>query len=332
MFKIINKTIFLMLLGAVTAVNASAPNLVGDYIGVTDINDTAVYIEFLDNSNDETGFRIFGDINQTLPENNETANPYVKANLTNLICDHTYSIQALAFKGNENSIPSDVRTFNIHTTFGVDCNDTNGSLVPNAPGSYIGVTDINDTAVRIEFLDNSNNETNFRIFGDINQTLPENNETANPYVQVDLTNLTCNQIYSIQALAFNASGDSLPTDVRTFNIHTTFGVDCNGTNGGLVPNAPGSYIGVTDINDTAVRIEFLDNSANETGFRIFGDINQTLPENNETANPYVQVNLTNLDCNQTYSIQALAFNNDGNSTPSDERTFNIYSTFGVPCN
>jgi len=80
MFKNIDKTKYLILLGAVTAVNASVPNPVGDYIGVTDINDTAVHINFEDQSTNESGFHISGDgIDLDLPDNNETANSTVYA-------------------------------------------------------------------------------------------------------------------------------------------------------------------------------------------------------------------------------------------------------------
>jgi len=228
MFKIINKTIFLIILGAVSV--SASPDILCPYIGVTDINSTAVRINFEDNFNNETGFKIFGDINKTLPTNDEIVDSNVYANLTGLICNHTYSIQVLGFNDDGNSLPTDVQTFNIHTTFGVDCNDTanlEDGQVPDAPDSYIGVTDINDTAVRINFVDNSNNETEFRIFGDINKTVPANDESIDSNVQVDLIGLTCDHVYKIQALASNGNGNSLSSDERTFNIHTTFGVPCN---------------------------------------------------------------------------------------------------------
>jgi len=227
MFKTFNKTILLMLLGTLSVLNASAPNPVGDYIGATDINTTAVRINFEDNSTNENGFHISGDgIDLDLPANDKTVNKYVYANLENLDCTKTYIIKIWSYNDDGNSSKKS-RAFNIHSTFGVDCNDTS---IPDAPGPYIGVTDINDTAVRINFLDNSDNETGFRIFGsdDINVTLPPNDETVDQNVYANLTGLICNHTYTIQALAFNGSGDSLPTDVRAFNIHTTFGVPCDG--------------------------------------------------------------------------------------------------------
>jgi len=98
------------------------------------------------------------------------------------------------------------------------------------------------------------------------------------------------------------------------------------------PNAPGPYIGVTDINKSAVRINFLDNSDNEDGFLLYGnDFNISLPKNNEDNHQYVYANITNLVCNKVYSLKVLAYNSDGNSTPSDLRSFNIHTTFDIPC-
>jgi len=334
MFKIINKTIFLMLLGAVSTLNASVSDPIkGNSIGATDINTTAVRINFEDNSTNESGFHISGEgIDLDLPANDGTVNKYVYANLENLDCNKTYIIDIWSYNDEGNS-SKESRAFNIHSTFDKSCPIPDIITSPIHPGPYIGVTDINDTAVRINFLDNSDNETGFRIFGsdDINVTLPPNDGTVDQNVYANLTGLICNHVYKIQALAFNGSGDSLPTDVRAFNIHTTFGVDCNET-GVDVPEAPDSYIGVTDINDTAVRINFVDNSNNEIGFRIFGDINTTLPANDESIDSNVYANLTGLTCDHVYTIQALAFNTSGESLPTDVRAFNIHTTFGVSCN
>ena len=101
---------------------------------------------------------------------------------------------------------------------------------PNAPGPYIGVTGIDTTSVRVNFLDNSDNEDGFLLFdesGDINITLPENNTTASSQTYVTLTGLTCDKVYNIKALAFNVNGNSETSDARSFNINTTFNIECN---------------------------------------------------------------------------------------------------------
>jgi len=217
----------LLVLGVLsTFAEAAVPTAPGPYIGVTDINETAVQINFLDNSNDETGFEIVGDVNLVMPgANDESVDSYVYKELTGLTCGTTYTIKALAYNTDGNSSFSYERKFNLETTFGQVCPVP---PKPNAPGSYIGVTPIDNTSVRISFQDNSNNETGFKIIGDINASIPvANDANVHPYVYKDVTGLICNKLYKIQAVAYNANGDSVPSDERKFNIHTTFGLACN---------------------------------------------------------------------------------------------------------
>lgn len=224
----LKKTIlgFSLMLGIFTSfASASVPDAPGPYIGVTKTDNSTVTINFLDNSNDEKGFKIIGDINASLPPHDETLTPNVYTDITGLECDKVYQIEVIAYNDDGNSTPSDKRDFNMHTTFQVECNVTD---VPNAPGPYIGVTYIDKSSVRINFLDNSNNETGFRVIGnDINISIPANNETIHNQVYANITGLTCDKLYSIQALAFNNNGNSDLSDIRTFNIHTTFNIECN---------------------------------------------------------------------------------------------------------
>ncbi len=211
-----------------TTAFAEAPNAPGPFIGATKVDDSTVKIDFLDNSDNELGFEIIGDLSLSIPANDETQHPYVYANLTDLECDEVYTIQALAYNEDGNSTLSDPRSFSLKSTFGVDCAAEDGVELPAAPGSYIGVTDINKTAVRISIKDNSNNETGFRIVGNgINMTLPAHDETQHPYVYANITGLTCDEVYEIQAVAFNGMGDSVASDPRAFRISSTFNVVCD---------------------------------------------------------------------------------------------------------
>jgi len=96
----------------------------GDYIGISAIKEsnTSVRISFKDNSDNEDGFKIFGsNIQESIPANDETKHAYVYKTITGLTCNKTYSIQALAYKGNNVSLPTSVRSFNINTTFALPC-------------------------------------------------------------------------------------------------------------------------------------------------------------------------------------------------------------------
>jgi hypothetical protein len=188
------------------------------------------------------------------------------------------------------------------------------ATAPTAPGAYIGVTDINETTVRINFLDNSDNEQGFEIVGDINESISGSNDAnVDAYVYKDITGLTCDKTYTIKALAYNADGNSSFTKKRKFNLKSTFGYECPSL--GDVPVTPGSDIGVTVIDKTSVRINLLDSSTNEAGFKIIGDINTSIVgANDESVHPYVYKDVTGLICNKTYTIKAFAYNADGNSS------------------
>jgi len=209
------------------------------------------------------------------------------------------------------------------------------AVVPNAPGSYVGVTKLSNTSVRISTKDNSDNEDGFyvSVYDHDTSALVQQKQLSasnNSSVYADITGLVCDKLYGVSVLAFNTDGNS-SSDTRYFNINSTFSPPCSNQD---VPNAPGPYIGVTDINKSAVKVNFLDNDDSEDGFLLFdesGDINITVPKNSTTSPSQTYVTLTGLTCDRVYTIKALAFNSNGNSETSDARSFNIHTTFGIPC-
>ena len=219
---------------AVQAASVVIPNAPGPYIGVSPIagSQTSVAINFVDNSDNEDGFRIFDteDMNISIPENNETKNANISYILTDLVCDKVYQIQIVAHNSAGDSEASDMRAFNLHTTFGIPCEpDVNETL--NAPGPTLGVTAIkgSKTSVRVNFLDNSDNEDGFRLFDGegINVNIPPNNEMEHPNVYVTLTDLVCNRIYNIKAVAHKDGIESLASDTKSFRIESTFAISCD---------------------------------------------------------------------------------------------------------
>lgn len=213
------------------------------------------------------------------------------------------------------------------------------AVVPNAPGPYVGISKLSSTAVRISAKDNSNNEDGFyaSLYDYTTSALVQRKQVSasnTSTVYIDFTGLICDKLYGVNVNAFNADGNSSTSDTRYFNIHTTFSTPCPTIPLG-VPEAPGPDIGVTMIDKTSVRVNFLDNANDEDGFLLFdktGDINVTVPENNATAPSQTYVTLTGLTCDRTYVIKVLAFNGQGNSTMSHARDFNIHTTFNVECN
>jgi surface protein len=219
------------------------------------------------------------------------------------------------------------------------------ATVPTAPGSYVGVTklDESNTSVRISTRDNSDNEDEFylyiyprdliqpAVFPPINGQIIEMNASNGDYVYANVKGLTCNETYEFFILAKNADGYSSPSLRGSFNMETTFNATCPEVTTLL---APGPYIGVTDINETAVRISFLDHSDNEDGFRVYDDegtIDVNISSNDETNHAYVYTNLTGLSCNKSYKLNVVAYKDGIESKASDSRPFNIHTSFDTPC-
>ena len=209
----------------------------------------------------------------------------------------------------------------------------------NAPGPYLSSSKVKDSndSVRFSFRDNSNNENKFRIniydnesnrlFKSINI-----NGSNKGYGYATVTNFHCDKVYKAVVTASNDEGNSSPSDFTFFQMKSTFGVSCPQSPNVEVPTAPGAYLGITEINETAVRIGFLDNSENEDGFIVYGEgINLKLPKNDETKHSFQYATLTNLTCSKDYKIKVIAYNGEGNSSSSSSRQFNIQNTFGRAC-
>jgi len=217
---------------------AAVPAQPGPYVGAaTNSECTAVRLNFADNSTDESNFTITlnnlttSSSTTTTIGSNGTSTVYTTLSIPNV--SDVYSATVVANNSDGSSTSSDQRVFRMSSTFGCpiipdENNNTTTTTLPATPGNYIGVTDINKTAVQINFKDNSTNETTWKIEGDITDSWASTTTpTTGSQVYHELSGLTCDQPYTIQAVASNANGDSAPTDSRVFNIHTTFSVNCN---------------------------------------------------------------------------------------------------------
>ena len=100
-----------------------------------------------------------------------------------------------------------------------------------------------------------------------------------------------------------------------------------------VPAMPGEYVGVYNVTSDSARISFLDNSANEDGFKVYvkdsnGNMVTSLSQNpilvpkNDSGSLYQYANITNLDANTLYLLSVTAYNADGESTPTTPSSVN----------
>jgi len=160
----------------------------------------------------------------------------------------------------------------------------------------VEATALSSTSVRVSWVDNSNNETGFKIYqnGTLVYTTGEN-ETSKTF-----TGLTPATWYKYQIEAFNATDASGKTaEVKVFTSDP--------------PKAP-SGLKLQALGTDKIRASWTDNASNETGFKI---------ERSTDGVTYAQVgtvgvnattyDLAGLQSNTLYYIRVRAYNVSGNS-------------------
>ena len=133
---------------------------------------------------------------------------------------------------------------------------TTPTLPPAAPAN-LKATAISQTRIDLSWVDNSDNENGFKIERSPNGTA---GWTQIDTVGANVTGysdvgLTCNTAYSYRVRAYNTSGDS-----EYGNVAGVTTVVC-------VPAAPGGLV-ATAISQTRIDLSWVDNSDDESGFKI----------------------------------------------------------------
>ncbi len=94
------------------------------------------------------------------------------------------------------------------------------------------------------------------------------------------------------------------------------------------PNPP-KNIGLTYVDPSTIRLSFMDNSENESGFYIYVDDVQKYRLNAHKST-YLYQTIPRLSCDQRHTISIEAFNSEGRSTKVS-KSFTFQGTFGKPC-
>ena len=177
--------------------------------GAYDFTNSSARISFLDNADNEDGFKIYhnGMVIGTASDKTGTGE-YIYTNLTGLNRCALYTINIVAHNtnGESEALVKSFMTDGCVTTVNV----------PLAP-SNVGVYNITDTSVRVSFMDNANNEQiidGFVIYNNddnsILATLPRN-RFFQEYQYANITGLTPNTLYTIRVVAKNSDGEGSAT-------------------------------------------------------------------------------------------------------------------------
>jgi len=196
------------------------PVMPGEYVGTYNITDTSARISFLDNSNNEDGFKVY------------VYNATTKALVKTITVDALSGIGAFQYVNIDGLVENTVYTLAV-TAFTSGCGEsipthassiTNGrfrttsqttTTCPLMPGGYVGTYNVTNNSARISFLDNSDNEDGFKVYlYDQNtnalittKTLPAVSGLGG-FQYANLTGLNANSHYAVRVSAFSSSCES----------------------------------------------------------------------------------------------------------------------------
>lgn len=340
--KIISNIGLSVLLTATLSAVTPIPTPPGPYVGVYQVTETTARISFADNSTNEDGFKVYIHDENDVFDATITPNPILVpanngghlnqyTNLVDLTPNTLYKLRVTAYNGSGESastIASSINNGRIRTSPPI--------CQPAMPGEYVGTYNITHNSARISFLDNSNNEDGFKVYVynyDTNalvKTLTVDSLSGTGGFQyANITGLTPNTLYRVAVTAFSAGcGESAPTHASsiTNGRFRTTNIAC--------PLMPGGYVGTYDVNSTGARISFIDNSMNETGFKVYVYdqantlVNTLMLPSGSGIGSYQYANITGLNTNSFYQVKVSAFNDscESNKTTPGSTTNGRFTT------
>jgi len=263
---------------------SGSPTAPGGLSGVAK-SATQVDLSWTDNSSNETGFRIFRNGVELLPSPKGGVNLTTFSD-TGLACGTTYSYEVRAVNAAGDSAGTTVTV-------------TTPSCASGSPTAPVGLTSVakSPTQADLAWTDNSSNETGFKIYR--NGVLITTTDAG--VTTFSDTGLACGTTYMYEIKAVNASGDSAGTTVTVSTPACASGA----------PAAPGGLT-ATAVSQTQINLLWIDNSSDETGFRIFRNGAELLPSPKAGAN-VTTFSDTGVICGTTYTYTVKATNAAGDS-------------------
>jgi hypothetical protein len=205
--------------GRLYTTDTCIPEMPGEYVGVWNITSSSARISFMDNSDDEDGFKAYVYnyntdvlVDTILLDSVSGKGGYQYTDITGLDANTLYKVKISAHNGcgeSKRTTPSSITNGRFRTK-------TNSC--PIMPGEYVGVYNVTSTGARISFLDNSDNESGFKAYiYDYNTDvlidtilIPAINGVGG-HQYANITGLTPNTLYKVKVSAFNSSCESPTT-------------------------------------------------------------------------------------------------------------------------
>jgi len=239
------------------------------------LSPSEIRLSWQDNSDNESGFRIYRNGNPIATVNANTTS-FTDTGLAS-DTDYTYRISSYN-AGGESTLSGPLR---ITTPVEV-------SVSPGGLSSRV----ISPTEIELTWQDNSENEDGFRVYRN-GKKIAEVGANTTSYVD---TGLEENTNYTYRVASFNEAGES--SFSSGLQLTTPVGV----------PSSPGRLRTET-ISPTRIKLTWQDNSDNESGFRIYRNGN-TVGSVGANTTSYIH---RGLESETRYCYQIVAYNSSGES-------------------
>jgi titin len=271
-------------------------------LAATAASSSSISLSWVDNSNNETGFRIeraTGSTGGSFTQIATVGAGVVAFSDTGRAASTTYRYRVRANNSAGDSAFSNVA---IATT---------PSTTPPAAPSGLAATPAASDSISLSWLDNSNNETVFRIergTGSNGGSFDQITTVGAGVVAFSDTGRAASTTYRYRVRANNSAGDSAFSNVATATTLSTT----------TLPEAPSSLV-ATSTSSTSISLSWVDNSNNETGFRIERGTTSTGPftELAATSEGVTAYSNKDLTASTTYYYRVRANNSAGDSDYSD---------------